>query len=154
MKLLFLSVGRIKSEPLRTVFSEYIQRITRYCPVSCESVRESRAKVPEITREEEGERLLRLITERDTLVLLDERGKMMPSLSYARWLSNRIESSSGRLCLLVGGAYGVSSRVRERADETVALSLMTLPHELCLVLLAEQVYRAFSILRGSSYHHE
>ncbi len=88
MKLLFLSVGRIKSEPLRTVFSEYIQRISRYCPVSCESVRESRAKVPEITREEEGERLLRLITERDTLVLLDERGKMMPCLSYARWYSN------------------------------------------------------------------
>jgi len=154
VKLVFLSVGRMKSEPLQALLSEYIQRISRYCPVSCESVRESRSKVPEITREEEGERLLRLISGRDSLVLLDERGKMMPSLSYARWLSNRIETSAGRLFLLVGGAYGVSSRVRERADETVALSLMTFPHELCLVILAEQVYRAFSILKGSSYHHD
>jgi len=154
VKLLFLSVGRMKSEPLRAIFSEYIHRISRLCPVCCETVRESRARVPQIMREEEGERILRMVSERDTVVLLDEHGKMMPSLTYARWLSNRIESSAGRLCLVVGGAYGVSSAVRDRADETLALSSMTFPHELCLVILAEQVYRAFSILEGSSYHHD
>jgi 23S rRNA (pseudouridine1915-N3)-methyltransferase len=154
MKLLFLSVGRMKSEALREMLTDYLKRISRYVPVSHETARENRGKDPEVTRESEGERILKMLTARDTLVLLDERGKMMTSVNLARWLSNKMESSGGRLCLLVGGAYGVSRKVRERADDTLSLSPMTFPHELCLVLLAEQVYRAVSILNGSSYHHD
>lgn len=154
MKLLFLSVGRLRSEPLREILADYLQRISRTCPVAHETVKESRGKDLESMRENEGERILRMLSPRDTLILLDEKGKMMTSVSLARWLSNKMDSSEGRLCLLVGGAYGVSASVRERADETLALSLMTFPHELCLIVLAEQVYRAFSILNGSSYHHD
>lgn len=154
VKLHLLSVGRLRSEPLREMLDDYLQRVSRFCPVLHETVKESRGKEPEAMREAEGERILRMISPRDTLVLLDENGKMMTSVNLARWLSNKMESSEGRLCLLVGGAYGVSSKVRERADETIALSLMTFPHELCLIVLAEQVYRAFSILKGSSYHHD
>lgn len=154
MKLLFLSVGRMKSEPMRQILSDYLQRISRTCPVLHETVRESRGKNPEVTREEEGERILKMVSPRDTLVLLDEKGKMMTSPNLASWFSNKMESSEGRLCLLVGGAYGVSPKVRERADEILALSPMTFPHELCLVILTEQIYRAFSILKGSPYHHD
>ncbi len=154
MKLLFLSVGRMKSEPMRQILSDYLQRISRTCPVLHETVRESRGKSPEVTREEEGERILKMVSQRDTLVLLDEKGKMMTSPNLASWFSNKMESSEGRLCLLVGGAYGVSPKVRERADEILALSPMTFPHELCLVILTEQIYRAFSILKGSPYHHD
>ncbi len=153
MKLILMSVGRIRSEPLRSVFSDYLQRISRICPVFHETVREIRGKDPESTREEEGERILKLLSSRDVLILLDEKGKMMTSMVLSRWLSNKMESSEGRLCLLVGGAYGVSPKVRERANETLGLSPMTFPHELCLVLLAEQVYRAFSIIKGLPYHH-
>ncbi|MFA0888805.1 MAG: 23S rRNA (pseudouridine(1915)-N(3))-methyltransferase RlmH [Synergistales bacterium] len=153
MKLLFLSIGKVKSEPIRWLLADYLQRISRICPVLHETVRESRGKNPEAMREEEGERVFRMLSPRDTLVLLDEKGKMMTSPKLASWLSNKMESSEGRLCLLVGGAYGVSQKVRERADELLALSPMTFPHELCLVVLTEQIYRAFSILKGSPYHH-
>jgi 23S rRNA (pseudouridine1915-N3)-methyltransferase len=154
VKLLFLSVGRLKSEPLREILADYLQRISRNCPVVHEIIKESRGKDPDSMRENEGERILRMLSPRDTLILLDEKGKMMTSVNLARWLSNKMDSSEGRLCLLVGGAYGVSASVRERADETLALSPMPFPHELCLIVLAEQVYRAFSILNGSSYHHD
>lgn len=154
MKLVLLSVGRVRSEPLREAFADYLRRVSRFCPVLHETIKESRGKDPDSMRETEGERILRMVSPRDTLVLLDENGRMMTSVNLAGWLSNKMESSEGRLCLLVGGAFGVSSRVRERADETLALSPMTFPHELCLVVLAEQVYRAFSILKGSSYHHD
>jgi 23S rRNA (pseudouridine1915-N3)-methyltransferase len=153
VKLLFLSIGKVKSEPIRWLLADYLQRISRICPVLHETVRESRGKNPEAMREEEGERVFRMLSPRDTLVLLDEKGKMMTSPKLASWLSNKMESSEGRLCLLVGGAYGVSQKVRERADELLALSPMTFPHELCLVVLTEQIYRAFSILKGSPYHH-
>jgi 23S rRNA (pseudouridine1915-N3)-methyltransferase len=153
VKLLFLSIGKVKSEPIRWLLADYLQRISRICPVLHETVRESRGKNPEAMREEDGERVFRMLSPRDTLVLLDEKGKMMTSPKLASWLSNKMESSEGRLCLLVGGAYGVSQKVRERADELLALSPMTFPHELCLVVLTEQIYRAFSILKGSPYHH-
>lgn len=104
-------------------------------------------------RDTEGQRILKALAPRDSVILLDEKGQMMTSMNMAKWLSHKMGSSGGRLCLVVGGAYGVSASVRERADETVALSLMTLPHDLCLVVLAEQVYRALSILNGSPYHH-
>ena len=153
MKLLLLTVGRLKSRPHEELLSDYLRRIARICPVSHETVRETKEKDPESMRTSEGERILKALAPRDSVVLLDEKGQMMTSMDMAKWLSHKMGSSKGRLCLVVGGAYGVSASVRERADETIALSLMTLPHDLCLVVLAEQVYRALSILNGSPYHH-
>ena len=153
MKLVLLTVGRLKSRPLGELLADYLQRIARICPVSHETVKEARGKDPESMREIEGQRILKALAPRDSVILLDEKGQMMTSMNMAKWLSHKMGSSKGRLCLVVGGAYGVSASVRERADETMALSLMTLPHDLCLVVLAEQVYRALSILNGSPYHH-
>ena len=153
MKLVLLTVGRLKSRPLGELLADYLQRIARICPVSHDTVKEARGMDPESMREIEGQRILKALAPRDSVILLDEKGQMMTSMNMAKWLSHKMGSSEGRLCLVVGGAYGVSASVRERADETVALSLMTLPHDLCLVVLAEQVYRALSILNGSPYHH-
>lgn len=153
MKLVLLTVGRLKSRPHGELLADYLQRIARVCPVFHETVKETRGKDPESMRESEGQRILKALAPRDSVVLLDEKGKMMTSINMAKWLSHKMGSSEGRLCFVIGGAYGVSASVRERADETLALSLMTLPHDLCLVLLAEQVYRALSILNGSPYHH-
>lgn len=102
---------------------------------------------------EEGAGILRKLSERDYCVLLDQDGSSMTSLCFSEWLFDRLGTVSGRIVLVVGGPFGVSTQVRERADLKISLSDMTLTHEMCLLLLFEQIYRAVTIERGGSYHH-
>jgi len=103
--------------------------------------------------EREGKEILKKIRERDYVVILDEGGGGTDSLSFARWLSERLDGSDGRIVFVIGGAFGLSGEVRDRANHSLSLSRMTMPHELCRVFLLEQVYRACTILRGVDYHH-
>jgi 23S rRNA (pseudouridine1915-N3)-methyltransferase len=97
--------------------------------------------------------MLKLLRPRDRLLLLREDGEERDSAGFANLLSREMESAAGKVVLAIGGPWGTSSAVKARADEGIALSRMTFPHEMCFLFLAEQLYRAFSILRGSGYHH-
>ena len=94
------------------------------------------------------------LSEGDWLVLLDEKGREMRSMEFADWMQKRMNSGVKRLCFVIGGPYGFSKAVYDRANESLSLSRMTFSHQIVRVLFAEQLYRAFTIIRNEPYHHE
>lgn len=102
----------------------------------------------------EGKMLLAALETSDHVVLLDEHGSERTSVEYSEWLQRRMSSGCKRLVFVVGGPYGFSKEVYDRANEKISLSKMTFPHELVRLIFVEQLYRAFTILRHEPYHHE
>ena len=102
----------------------------------------------------EGEAILRLIDDSDRVVLLDEKGSEFRSVEYAEWLQKRMNSGIRRLVFVIGGPYGFSPEVYSRSNEKISLSKMTFSHQIIRAIFTEQLYRAFSIIHNSPYHHE
>ena len=117
-------------------------------------VRNARALTPQQRKQAEGKMILDSIQPSDFLMLLDERGKQFTSIAFAEMLQKRMASGLKRLVFLVGGPYGFSQEVYDRADAKISLSTMTFSHEMVRLFFAEQIYRAMTILRGEPYHHE
>ena len=150
MKLTFLSVGKDRSGLFSPGVDEYIKRLGHTAKVSVLELPESRASGVK-AKEEEGAALLGKVSPRDALVALDERGRALSSVYFAKWLG-RQQDSGKDLAFVIGGDEGLSDAVREKASLVLSLSAMTLPHRLARLMLVEQVYRGFSILRGEPYH--
>lgn len=150
MKLTFLSVGKDRSGLFAPGVDEYAKRLTHTHKVQLIELPESRATGLK-AKEEEGAQLLKKLTPRDALVALDERGKSLSSVDFAKWLG-RQQDSARDVAFVIGGDEGLSDEVRGKATLVMSLSAMTLPHRLARLVLLEQVYRAFSILRGEPYH--
>ena len=144
MKILVISPG--KSHDYADAAADYAKRLDRRfelewaLPASGELQGESKA-------------ILKLIKDTDEVVLLDERGKDTTSNMLAQLLDDHLSRGTKRLVFVVGGAFGVDQAVRERANKTIKLSSLTLPHQLVRLVLAEQLYRAGSIIAGGKYHH-
>jgi 23S rRNA (pseudouridine1915-N3)-methyltransferase len=150
MKLTFLSVGKDRSGLFSPGVEEYVKRLGHTAKVCVLELPESRASGAR-AKEEEGEALLGKLSTRDVLVALDEGGKALSSIELARWLGR--QQDSGRdVAFVIGGDEGLSDAVRAKAALVLSLSAMTLPHRLARLMLVEQVYRGFSILRGEPYH--
>jgi 23S rRNA (pseudouridine1915-N3)-methyltransferase len=152
VKLRILAVGRDRSGLFGPAVEEYAARLGRYARLELVEVPAARkhAGTPR-AREEEGEGLLARISDRDRVVALDERGREHTSLELARRLSGWL--TGGRdVALVIGGSDGLGAEVLARAEERLSLSRMTLAHQLARVVLAEQLYRAFTILKGEPYH--
>ena len=136
MKITVLSVGKPKNKLFRDGKIYYLEQVN-----------------PEKIRNIDGESILRVIRERDYVVLLDDKGCKRTSYEFAEWLEQRLKETCGRLVFIIGGPFGVSDLVKKRSDSMLSLSSMTFPHELCLVFLSEQIYRACTIKAGTGYHH-
>lgn len=153
MKVIILSVGKPRNRHSASMGRDYLQRIGAFYKVGllfapeCKDPQEAR-KV-----EREGREILKMVRERDFLVALDERGDERDSLSFAKWFSEKLHQTDGRMVFALGGAFGLSDEVKERADCLLSLSKMTMPHELCHVFILEQIYRACTIIKGVNYHH-
>ena len=104
-------------------------------------------------KEREGDSFLKNITENDFVILLDENGKHYKSTEFADFLERKILNSTNNLVFVIGGAFGFSPEIYARANEKIALSQMTFSHQIIRILFAEQLYRAFTIMKGESYHH-
>jgi 23S rRNA (pseudouridine1915-N3)-methyltransferase len=102
----------------------------------------------------EGEAIMRLLTDSDYVVLMDERGKQMRSVDFAFWMQKRMNSGLKRLCFVIGGPYGFSEEMYARGNFSLSLSEMTFSHQIVRAIFAEQIYRAFTILNNEPYHHE
>jgi Uncharacterized conserved protein len=102
----------------------------------------------------EGIKILLSVGKDDYVVLLDERGKEFRTVEFAEWLEKRIAAGGKRIVFIIGGAWGFSEEVYSRADLSLSLSKMTFPHQLVRLLFAEQLYRAFTIIKGEPYHHD
>ena len=152
MKLLLVCVGKLRSEPLRVLCEEYLHRLQRYGACEIIEVAPAKAKQPPAAQHEESARVLQLLAPADRVWVLDERGRAVSSVGLASNLKNLENQSVKRLVLLLGGAYGFDEVVRRRG-EAVSLSPLTFPHELCRLILLEQLYRARTIQRGEPYHH-
>ena len=153
MRVVVAVVGRPRAGGIADATRDYETRAARYWPLDVHEVREepARAASPDLVREREGERLLARVPAGATLVACDERGEGWTSEAFARWLQR--EREAGRdVAFVVGGAYGLAPAVRERARVRLLLAPWTLPHELARLVLAEQLYRAGSIVRGEPYH--
>lgn len=152
MRLRILAVGRDRSGLFQPAVEEYARRISRHARLEIVEVPEARKYAGTArAREEEGESLLARISERERVVALDERGTEPTSPELARRLAAWLEGGRD-VALVVGGADGLSEAVLRRADERLSLSRLTLAHRLARLVLAEQLYRAFAILRGEPYH--
>ncbi len=157
MKIAIVVVGAIKRGYIRDAIDEYIKRIGRYTRVELIKVRPAGSSAS-VTREEllrkEAERVERVLKKEDLLVVLDERGTMPTTREFADWLEDVIvHSGRKRLCFVVGGSYGLSQTVKKRAHRLLSLSSLTLAYELAVLVLAEQIYRAFTIMKGEPYSH-
>ncbi len=152
MRIRLLSVGRDRSGLYAPAVEEYARRISRYARFAMEEVPEARkaAGTPR-ARDEEGESILARIRDGERVVLLDERGKEHDSPAFARRVAAWVQGARD-VTLVVGGSDGHGEAVRARAEETLALSRLTLAHRLARLVLVEQIYRAFTILRGEPYH--
>jgi 23S rRNA (pseudouridine1915-N3)-methyltransferase len=156
VKVVVLAVGKLKDRRIESLSKEYLDRIRPPGVVSVERVPDvSGPSSPEERMEREGQELLKRLRPRDRLILLREDGEEYDSPRFASLLSREMEAAEGRLIFAIGGPWGVSDAVKRRAGpgKGLALSRMTFPHEMCFLFLTEQLYRAFSILGGSGYHH-
>jgi 23S rRNA (pseudouridine1915-N3)-methyltransferase len=152
VKLRIVAVGKDRSGLYAPAVEEYAKRLGRYVRFELVEVPEARrhAGTPR-AKEEEAETLLARLAERERVIALDERGEEETSAAFARRVGRWLERGQD-VALVVGGADGLAPSVHERADERLALSRMTLAHRLARLVLVEQLYRAFTILRGQPYH--
>ena len=158
MKIRIVAVGKLKEKYLREGVAEYEKRLAPFASVELLETREEyMAENPsEAQRQQalakEGERLLRLVPERSFLIVLDVKGKLLSSEVLAKELASLALQGQSDLTFLIGGAFGLSPAVRERADLRISFSPMTFTHQMVRLLLYEQIYRAFKINRGEKYH--
>ncbi|MBK7943879.1 MAG: 23S rRNA (pseudouridine(1915)-N(3))-methyltransferase RlmH [Flavobacteriales bacterium] len=153
MKIRLLLVGRTERGHVSAGMDEYVERCKRMTPFEPVVLAEERVGQPAHRQRAEGERILEALKPGERLVALDERGKSMTSEGFAQRIGTWRDGGTRQLAFVVGGAYGLSEEVRERADLILSLSAMTFPHQLVRVLFAEQLYRALTILNRLPYHH-
>ncbi len=157
MKIQLLQVGKTSFSFVREgeqLYGERIKRLTKFEQVTIPNLKKSNKLSEGDIRKKEGELILQKISSRDYLILLDDKGKTYTSLGFAQYLKEKQNYSSKNLVFLIGGAYGFSEAVYQRADAQISLSAMTFSHQIIRVVFLEQLYRAFSILKGGPYHHE
>ena len=130
----------------------YVERLKHYCRFNFVEIEAGKGEATGI-KKKETESILKRVGEKDFLILLDEKGKEMISVGFAEVLKHHQNSSTKNLVFAIGGAYGFSAEVYARSNLKMALSKMTFPHQLVRVIFLEQLYRAFTILKGEKYHH-
>ena len=156
MKTVLILVGKTTDKHFAAGIDDYASRISHYMPfeiVVIPELRNTKSLGEHQQKADEGELILRQIQPSDTVVLLDEHGKERRSVEYARWLEQR-SMNARRLVFVIGGPYGFSPEVYQRADEKLSLSLMTFSHQMVRLIFTEQLYRACTIIKGEPYHHE
>lgn len=156
MKITLLLVGKTTDSRLISLIEDYRKRLLHYAPfelVVLPDLKNTKSLSEEQIKTAEGEAILRFVTPSMDVVLLDEHGREFRSVEYAEWLQKKMGSGKD-LTLVIGGPYGFSEAVYQRADGKVSLSRMTFSHQMIRIMVIEQIYRAMTILRGEPYHHE
>lgn len=157
MNIELIVVGKTDSKEVAALVDMYLKRINFYNRFNISyipDIRNAKNLSEAQQKSSEGEAILRLLDDSDRVVLLDEKGQEFRSIEYAEWLQKRMNSGVKRLVFIIGGPYGFSDAVYKRANEKLSLSKMTFSHQIIRAIFTEQLYRAFSIINNSPYHHE
>ena len=141
-------------EALVTMYSQRLNHYVRFAITTIADVRNTKKLSEAEQKRLEGEAILKLISDSDHLTLLDEHGAEYRSIEFANILQRRMLSGTKRLVFVIGGPYGFSDAVYQRANSKISLSKMTFSHQIVRAIFTEQLYRAFTILKNEPYHHE
>ena len=155
MKISILQAGKTRFSYLKEGIVVYHERIRHYInfeEVTLPDLKNTKNLLPEEVKNREGDQIIKSFKPTDFVVLLDEKGKEFNSTEFAEYIQKKMNSGKD-LIFVIGGAYGFSKPVYAKAGEIISLSRMTFSHQLVRLILAEQLYRAFTIIRGEPYHH-
>ena len=158
MKIKIIAVGKIKEQYLKDGIAEYLQRLSSYAKVEIVEVNDLKVKdnpnESDINKviNEEGERILSKIKSGDLVVNLDLNKKEFDSVEFSKFLNDKIVEGGASVTFVIGGSYGLSNQVKERANYSISLSKMTFLHQMTRLILLEQIYRSFKILNNETYH--
>jgi 23S rRNA (pseudouridine1915-N3)-methyltransferase len=157
MNIRLIVVGKTNANYLKTGESDYEERLKHYCKFEeliIPPIKNGGKLLNKDLKIREGQLVLKNIDSTDHVILLDEKGKSFSSTDFSGFLNQKLISSTKRLVFVIGGAFGFSEEVYKRADSKISLSKMTFSHQMIRLIFKEQLYRAFTILKGEKYHHE
>lgn len=157
MNIKLLAIGKTDNKALQQLMDDYMKRLSFYVKFELEVIPDIKnaKNLSEVQqKEKEGELILSKLSPTDQLILLDENGKSFSSVGFSEELQKKMNSGIKTLVFVIGGPYGFSKEVYAKAQGKVSLSSMTFSHQMVRLFFIEQVYRAFTILRGEPYHHQ
>lgn len=157
MKLSLWCIGKTNESYLKEGIQQYCKKLPHYLPfeyIEWPDVKNREKLSIDLLKKEEEKLILSKLSTSDYLILLDEQGETMSSKGFAQYLQKKGNSINGTCVLLIGGAFGFSEALYQRANGKISLSPMTLSHQMVRLFAVEQLYRAYSILRGEKYHHD
>lgn len=157
MQIRLIAVGKTDHAAIQTLLEEYSKRLGFYVKFELEIIpdlKNSKNLSEASQKEKEGELILKKVQTSDELVLLDEQGKQYSSVDFSDYLQKKMNAGLKQLIFVIGGPYGFSAEVYQRANGKISLSKMTFSHQMVRVFFVEQLYRAFTILKNEPYHHQ
>ncbi|WP_291778828.1 23S rRNA (pseudouridine(1915)-N(3))-methyltransferase RlmH [Cecembia sp.] len=157
MQIKLLAIGKTDHSAIKQLTEEYAARLGHYVKFDFEvlpDIKKSKNFNDMVQKEKEGELILKKIHPSDDLILLDERGEAFSSLEFSSFIQKKMNTGLKQLVFIIGGPYGFSEAVYQRANNKISLSKMTFSHQMVRVFFVEQLYRAFTILKNEPYHHQ
>jgi 23S rRNA (pseudouridine1915-N3)-methyltransferase len=157
MRVALLQTGKTADRNLSPAIDDYASRIRKYNVfdiLTVPDLKNTRNMPPLEQKEKEGKKILQMLGKDDYVILLDEHGKELRTKEFSELLEKSMMTARKRIVFVIGGAWGFSDEVYSRCDMKLSLSKMTFPHQLVRLLFLEQLYRAFTVIKGEPYHHE
>lgn len=158
MNITIISVGKLKEKYLKDAIAEYSKRLTRYCKLDIMELQDEKTpdnaseKEEELIKEKEGKAILSKIKENAFVIAMDLKGKQLTSEEFAGFIENQGVIGNSNIVFVIGGSLGISQEVIKRANQKICFSKMTFPHQLFRVMLLEQIYRGYRIIKNEPYH--
>lgn len=157
MKIELAVIGKTSIDYLKQGIDEYIKRLKHYVPFEIkyiDDIKNTKNISEDQQKRTEGAKILSLLDKSDFVVLLDEHGKEYTSMQYSSYIQKRMLSGAKKVVFVIGGPYGFSQEVYDRANDIISFSKMTFNHEMIRLIFTEQLYRAYTIINHEPYHHE
>ncbi|WP_026956186.1 23S rRNA (pseudouridine(1915)-N(3))-methyltransferase RlmH [Algoriphagus vanfongensis] len=157
MTIKLIAIGKTDHKAILELIDEYSKRLNFYVKFELEIIpdlKNTKSLSESLQKEKEGELILKKVIPSDDLILLDERGKSYSSVDFSNYIQKKMNAGLKQLIFVIGGPYGFSDAVYTRANGKISLSKMTFSHQMIRPFFVEQIYRAFTILRGEPYHHQ
>ena len=157
MEIKLLTIGKTDNKQLVELISNYEKRLKHYIKFSLEiipDIKNVKNLSEKQQKEKEGTLILKKISSTDYLILLDENGKQLDSIAFANYLQKHMNSGVKQIVFVIGGPYGFSNEVYNKAHAKLSLSKMTFSHQMVRLFMVEQIYRGFTILKNEPYHHK
>ena len=157
VKILLLTIGNTDKKFMREGVAEYVKRLSFYIPFEMKvipDIKNRSSLSEELQKEKEGQLILNQVSSGDFMILLDEHGTEFSSVEFSKWIEKKMIAGMRQVVFVIGGPYGFSETVFQRADAKIALSKLTFSHQMVRMIFVEQLYRAMTIIKNEPYHHE